>query len=50
MYENGGIAAGAAGLGTLAATGFEMVWLALAAMALVAAGAALWRIVPRLER
>lgn len=39
--------ASAVGVGTLAATGFDSLWLGLAGFALVAAGAALVRIVPK---
>lgn len=35
------------GIGTLAHTGLDVVWLALAAFALIAAGMALLRTVPR---
>ncbi len=55
MYNNISSSAGAgAGAGLLAATGanslMESVWLGLAAFALVAAGTALMRIVPRRDR
>jgi LPXTG-motif cell wall-anchored protein len=45
MYDNP-YAPGAAG-GVLAMTGTNSVWLALAAFALIAAGAALMRVVPK---
>ncbi len=44
----GATATGAAGAG-LAATGFNIVWLLLAAFALLGAGMALMRLVPRRE-
>lgn len=50
MYTNPATAAAGSGVvaGTgLAMTGFNVVWLALAAFALVAAGGALLRLVPR---
>lgn len=50
-YNDGGLAAGAAGAGVLAATGpAAWVWYTLAAFALLAAGSALLRIVPRRTR
>ena len=51
MYNHIGTAAGAVvGAGTLAMTGFDSVWLALAAFALIAAGTAVLRIAPRRKR
>lgn len=38
------------GAGVLASTGFNSLWLGLAAFALVAAGTAVMRIVPRRRR
>ncbi|WP_207454625.1 hypothetical protein [Desertivibrio insolitus] len=35
------------GAGVLAATGFDSIWLGLAAFALIAAGTAIMRIVPK---
>jgi len=50
MY-NGAAGVGAVGAGTagLAATGVNVVWLVLAAFALLGAGIALLRLVPRRE-
>lgn len=50
MYNNPTpvIAAGAVG-SSLAFTGTNTVWSVLAGFALIAAGSALWRIVPRRE-
>jgi hypothetical protein len=48
MYNNASApAAAGVGAGTLAMTGADAFWLALAAFALIAVGAALMRIVPR---
>lgn len=48
MYNNIASSAGAGvGVGTLAMTGFDSVWLGLAAFALIAAGTAVMRIAPR---
>ncbi len=41
------VPAGATGAGALALSGMDWVWILLAVFALVAAGSALWRIVPR---
>lgn len=50
-YNDGGLAAGAAGAAVLAATGpAAWVWYTLAAFALIAAGSALLRIIPRHTR
>ncbi|WP_170977837.1 hypothetical protein [Blastococcus sp. CCUG 61487] len=48
MYDNpsASLAAGGTG-GVLAYTGFGSLWLVLAAFAMIAAGTALMRIVPR---
>jgi hypothetical protein len=50
MYDRGvvGGASVAAG-GTLPFTGFEVVWLVLAAFALLMVAGAIWRIVPRTQ-
>jgi hypothetical protein len=45
----GRITTGTAAGGTLAFTGLNVGWLALAAVTLIAAGAALWRLAPRRE-
>lgn len=50
MYQKAGAAFAAGGAGTLAYTGFGAVWIIVAGFALVAAGAALTRIVPRFGR
>lgn len=51
MYNNISSSAGAGtGAGVLAATGADSLWLGLAAFALVAAGTAIMRIVPRRQR
>ena len=47
MYQKAGAALGAGGL---AYTGFGSVWAVMAGFALLAAGAALLRIAPRLRR
>jgi hypothetical protein len=48
MYDNPSAPLAAGGSGSvLAYTGFESLWLALAAFALIAVGTALMRIVPR---
>lgn len=48
MYDNPSAPLAAGGTGSvLAYTGFNSVWFALAAFALIAAGTALMRIVPR---
>ena len=41
------VPAGAAGAGVLALSGMDWAWIVLAVFALIAAGSALWRIVPR---
>ncbi len=48
MYDKGiaGVGAGG-GVGALAYTGVDLVWLLLAAFALLAAGMAILRILPR---
>lgn len=51
MYNNIASSAGAGtGAGMLAVTGTNSLWLGLAAFALIAAGTALMRIVPRRVR
>jgi hypothetical protein len=58
MYSNGllgataGTAAGIAGTAgaTLPFTGLNLVWLTIGGFALLMAGGALWRIVPRVPR
>lgn len=45
MYNNLTPAAGAGGM--LAVTGVNSLWLFLAAFAMIALGAAIWRITPR---
>ncbi|MBM9458430.1 hypothetical protein JK386_00765 [Nocardioides sp. zg-536] len=40
------VPAGLAG-GALALTGADLVWILLAVFALIAAGSALWRVIPR---
>jgi LPXTG-motif cell wall-anchored protein len=47
MYGKTATAVGAAGI--LPVTGIEMGWMLLAGVTLIAAGAALWRLVPRQE-
>ena len=50
MYNNvAGSAVAAGSVGTLAFTGANAVWFALAGFALIAAGTALARMVPRRE-
>ena len=50
MYNNaGGLAAGAGSMGALAATGLNIMWLLLAAFALLGAGMAIMRLVPKRE-
>jgi hypothetical protein len=50
MYDNPSATLAAGGSGSvLAYTGFGSVWLALAAFAMIAAGTALMRIVPRTQ-
>ncbi|WP_182526537.1 hypothetical protein [Nocardioides dongkuii] len=41
------VPAGMAGAGALALTGSDLVWIVLAVFALIAAGSALWRVIPR---
>jgi hypothetical protein len=50
MYHKG-ILAGVAGvaLGTLPFTGFNLIWVVIAGFALLMAGGACWRIVPRTQ-
>ena len=48
MYDNPSASLAAGGTGSvLAYTGFDSLWLALAAFAVIAIGTALMRIVPR---
>ena len=49
MYHKGLFAGGAGTLATLPFTGFDVVWFAVAAFALLMAAGALWRIVPRAQ-
>ena len=49
MYNHGGVAGSAAAAGALPFTGLNVVWMLLAAFALIAAGSALMRLVPRRE-
>ena len=50
MYDNPSASLAAGGSGSvLAYTGFNSLWLALAAFALIAVGTALLRIVPRTQ-
>ena len=53
MYSTGGVAGASAvasgGVAALAATGMNYVWLFLSAFALLGAGLALLRIIPRRE-
>ncbi|WP_165492057.1 hypothetical protein [Egibacter rhizosphaerae] len=46
MYQTIGAPA-AAGIGALAYTGSDLLWLAVGAFALIAAGSAVLRIIPR---
>jgi hypothetical protein len=51
MYDNPSAPLAAGGTGSvLAYTGFESIWIALAAFALIAVGTAVMRIVPRRQR
>lgn len=48
MYQQGaGVASGIASAAALPFTGFNLVWLLLAAFTLLMAAGAIWRIVPR---
>lgn len=51
MYNGGALSTiGGGGLAALASTGIaNLLWLGLASFALIAAGVAIWRIVPRKE-
>jgi len=49
MYNTAGAAGTAATVGGLAATGLNVMWLLLAAFALLGAGMAIMRLVPRRE-
>lgn len=50
MYEKAGTVAAAGTTGTLAMTGANVLWLALAGFALLAAASAVMRISPRMRR
>lgn len=50
MYQKVGSAAALGTAGSLPFTGVNVIWLLLAAFALIAAGAALLRIAPRFGR
>lgn len=43
----GSVPAGMTGAGALALSGADWAWIVLAGFALIAAGSALWRLVPR---
>lgn len=47
MYDKALASSGAATLGTLPVTGFDAVWFVIAGFALLMAGGALLRIIPR---
>ena len=47
MYDKAAISGGAASLATLPMTGFSVLWFVIASFALLMAGGALLRIVPR---
>lgn len=47
MYDKGAIGGTAATLGMLPMTGFNVVWFVVAAFALIMAGGAVLRIIPR---
>jgi LPXTG-motif cell wall-anchored protein len=49
MYDKGAIGGTAATLGMLPMTGFSMLWFVVAGFALIMAGGALMRIIPRKE-
>ena len=49
MYDKGVVGGASAAGGTLPFTGFEVVWLVLAAFALLMVAGAIWRIVPRTQ-
>jgi hypothetical protein len=49
MYNHAGAVGAAAGASALPFTGFNAIWFVLAAFALVSAGTAILRIVPRRE-
>lgn len=49
MYHATGLTSAAAGAGTLAYTGFGLVWIVLAAFALIAAGSAVHRLAPKAQ-
>jgi LPXTG-motif cell wall-anchored protein len=47
MYDKAAIGGTAATIGTLPVTGFSVLWFAIAGFALLMAGGALLRIIPR---
>lgn len=47
MYDKAAISAGTATAATLPVTGFDVVWFVLAGFALLMAGGALLRVIPR---
>lgn len=49
MYSRASVGGAGAAIGGLAATGMNVIWLVLAAFALLGAGLALLRILPRRE-
>ena len=49
MYTSAGVGAVAVGGAGLATTGANVMWLVLAAFALIGAGSALLRLIPRYE-
>lgn len=50
MYQNAGMAAGAGTAGGLAMTGTNPLWIVLAGFALLAAGSAFARVMPKFRR
>jgi LPXTG-motif cell wall-anchored protein len=50
MYDKALVSGGAATLATLPVTGFSVLWFVIAGFALLMAGGALLRIVPRRQR
>ena len=49
MYNHSGVLGAGAATGSLAFTGFNAIWLVLASFALMTAGTALLRIIPKRE-
>lgn len=47
MYDKAAVSSGAATLAALPVTGLSVLWFVIAGFALLMAGGALWRIVPR---